>query len=60
MEEIVHNESTSPLKIRVGFYESYKMEEVFFIVEAHTFWKLGHDFSGKKGKAREPVLFWNA
>jgi hypothetical protein len=48
------------LKIRVGFYESYKMEEVFFIVEAHTFWKLGHDFSGKKGKAREPVLFWNA
>jgi hypothetical protein len=29
MEEIVHNGSTSLLEIRVGFYESYKMEIVF-------------------------------
>jgi hypothetical protein len=29
MEEIVHNGSTSLLKIRVGFYKSYKMEFFF-------------------------------
>jgi hypothetical protein len=29
MKEIVHDGSTSPLKIRVGFYKSYKMEKRF-------------------------------
>jgi hypothetical protein len=35
MEEIVHNGSKSPLKIRVGFYKSYKMEEVFYGGSTH-------------------------
>jgi hypothetical protein len=35
MEEIVQNGSTSPLKIRVGFYKSYKMETFFYGGSTH-------------------------
>jgi len=37
MEEIVQNGSTSLLKIRVGFYASYKMEIVFNGGSIHLF-----------------------